>query len=218
MLNPESHDWNRFWGQDKVEKFARISWSKKRILDILKPYTMLGKKALDAGCGSGFFSKAFCDAGMDVVSIDYSDKALEMTRKLTQEQARVIKIDLLDSGFNRCLDEKFDLIFSDGLLEHFELNDQKAILSNLGSVLTAGGVLVTFVPNLWSPWQLIRPFFMPGIHESPLVLSELVELHNSSDLSCFCSGGINVVPFRFSPDKLIGRYFGMLLYVIVRKE
>ena len=216
-LNPVEKDWDRFWARQESRRFSEISWSKRRILSVLDEYAKQGKAALDAGCGSGFFSQYFCERGMRTVSLDYADSALEMAREKTQGKARCVKADLLSDHLPKILDGKFDIIFSDGLLEHFTGHEQDAILKNFKSVLTVGGVTVTFVPNRFSPWELIRPLYMPGIEETPFILSDLCDLHQRNGLSVIRTGGVNALPFRWSPEWAAAQ-FGMLLYVVAQKS
>ena len=89
LTQPRDTDWNYFWSLKQSHRFSKMSWSKKRILDLLSPFTRRGKWALDAGCGSGFFSKYFCDEGMDVVSLDYSQSALEIAHTLTKGRSKL---------------------------------------------------------------------------------------------------------------------------------
>ena len=126
--------------------------------------------------------------------------------------------DLLNDNLAASIDHRFDIIFSDGLLEHFVSEDQNRIIKNLSSVLKDDGVLVTFVPNKFSPWELIRPFYMPGIEEDPFTFKQLIRLNERNNLCVKESGGINVLPFAFSPDRWCGRNFGMLLYTISGKK
>jgi len=216
-MNPQSSDWNNFWTNRNRGQIGTISWSKRRIIEVIEPFLKNKKTALDAGCGSGFFSKYFCDFGLNTVSLDYSEKALEITRALTKGRSRTVKGDLLNDPLDKKIKERFDVIFSDGLLEHFTLCEQNQILGNLKSVLLTHGRIITFVPNKWSPWELIRPLFMPGIEEKPFVIHELVRLNVSNGLTVIRAGGINTFPFRFSPDRLLGPQFGMLLYTIAKK-
>lgn len=218
MVGPDYSDWNRYWIEESTQRFTRISWSKRRILQVLNPYCRKGKRALDAGCGSGFFSKYFCDEGMSTVSLDYSKSALDIASRLTAGRAKIIQKDLLADGISEDLRNPFDLIFSDGLFEHFPPHDQDRILQNLIAVLDLKGVLITFVPNRFSPWELIRPLFMPGIEETPFVLKELIHLNRRNGLKVLAQGGVNTVPFSFSPDRLLGASFGMLLYTVAQKD
>ena len=217
MQSPQATDWNRFWSKPASQQFGRISWSKRRILNVLKPYALDGKNALDAGCGSGFFARYFCDRGMPTVAADYSESALEMARAATNGKSKLLKVDFLNEHLDQKLSERFDLIFSDGLLEHFSADEQDRIIRNWASVLSKTGVMVTVVPNRFSPWEIIRPLYMPGIEEKPFILKELVAVRERNGLRVIQKGGINTFPFRFSPDRWIGSMFGMLLYVIVKK-
>ncbi len=218
MAKCSSKNWDNFWGKDNIPSGTNISWSKKRIIQIVSPYVSKEMDVLDAGCGSGFFSKYFCDQGARTVALDYSQSALDLTRQSTGRRARVVKADLLSSSFRSGIDGAFDLIFSDGLFEHFNLQEQDMIVRNLMSLLRHDGFLVTVVPNRWSPWQLIRPFFMPGIKEDPFVLKGLQHLYERNGLRVISSGGINTLPFLWSPDSFLGRQFGMLLFAVGKKH
>jgi len=216
LQTPQDTDWNRFWSAEKAPNSGKISFSKQRILKILRSRVSPGKYALDAGCGSGFFSKYFCDAGMPTTALDFAENALEMASRATKGAAKLVRADMVSDSLPDMLPRKVDLIFSDGLFEHFTPEDQDTIMKNLRSVLTDQGLIITFVPNRWSPWELIRPFFMPGIDEKPFVLKDLLELNRRNNLAVLESGGINVLPFSVSPESL-GPQFGMLLYTVAKK-
>ncbi|MDP8213495.1 MAG: class I SAM-dependent methyltransferase [Candidatus Zapsychrus exili] len=176
------------------------------------------KKILDAGCGSGFFSKYFICSEAKTYSLDYSVEALEITKKITNNKTIILNNDLLSSDLREEISDRFDIIFSDGLFEHFKKEDQDKILNNLINVLSTDGIIITFVPNVFSPWQILRPFFMPGIKEKPFTFKELINLNERNNLKVILEGGINVFPFVFSPDKLLGKIFGMLLFTFSKKN
>ena len=217
IVTPEASDWDNYWSLDKTERFTKISWSKRRIITILSRYIKAGDNALDAGCGSGFFSRFFSDYGLNVTALDYSEEALAIAKEMTDGKASTVQTDLTQIGLDDQISERFNIVFTDGLFEHFSDEHQNNIMTNLKSVLTDDGVIVTFVPNKWSPWELIRPFFMPGIEEDPFVMSRLVDLNERNGLNVIENGGINTFPFALSPDKLIGSVFGMLLFTIAKK-
>ncbi len=214
---PDQGSWDNFWARDSSKRFGTVSWAKNRIKAVLLGQTPFQGPVLDAGCGSGFFSAMFHTQGLEVVALDYAPEALMMTRQLTEGRVKTVQADLVrDRLAEKFPTTRFKLIFSDGLLEHFSREDQKKILENFCSVLDPDGVVVNFVPNRWSPWQIVRPMFMPGIQEQPFVLSSLRRLHEESGLLILHEGGVNVLPFRFSPE-FLGRPFGMLLYVVAKK-
>jgi len=212
-MDKQNRDWDQFWRHSHFAE-AHLSWSKRRILHVLEPYAQKGLKALDAGCGSGFFSAYFCDRGMDTTAIDYSEKSIKLTESITCNRAKTYNCDMMANGFAKRFPHKFDLIFTDGLFEHFACDDQNELLNNLKSVLDPNGHIITFVPNLFSPWTIIRPFLMPGIEEKPFTIKELRSLNLRNDLKVIASGGINTLPWRLSLEGPLAAYTGMLLYTI----
>lgn len=212
---PQEKDWDQFWTAGGEVK---LSWSKKRILAILRGCTLPGISVLDAGCGSGFFSAWFARQGAHVTALDYSQSALDMAAKATGGKARLLKADLLQEELSQKVTDRFGIIFSDGLFEHFSKTDQDRIMRNLRSLLTEDGVIITFVPNRWSPWELIRPFFMPGIKETPFVGKTLLDLHERNGLKVKRSGGVNTLPFALSFEGGVASVFGMLLYTVASKK
>lgn len=219
MKNKENQtgSWNSFWAMGTVAEKSRLSWSKKRIISLLEPLLQPGCTVLDAGCGSGFFSNYFAENGAKVVAIDNSETALATCRQICGDKVACRNVDLLDEHLPADLHGRFDLIFSDGLLEHFSLGAQVDILNNFARMLKPEGKTVTFVPNRFSPWQLIRPFFMPGIHEMPFTLKRLIKVHKLCNLSIQNSGGLNVFPCALSPERQFGGSLGMLLYAVAQK-
>ena len=210
-IQTEKENWDSFWKQNTGSRFTKISWSKKRIMRLLDEVLRPGMKVLDAGCGSGFFSHYFLSRGCRVYTLDYSDKALEIARRLTEGKCEAyLQRNLLDEAFGKEFAGAFDLIFTDGLFEHFTLEDQARIMNNFRNVKTAEGIITTFVPNRYSWWEIIRPLVMPGIHEEPFTLKSLLKLHGG--MRILRQGGINVFPFRLSPDAALGSRFGMLVY------
>jgi SAM-dependent methyltransferase len=169
---------------------------------------------LDTGSGSGFFSSYFVSKGCEVYSMDYSEKALSITQSITGYRCKAyIKDDILDIKSLSKIDKKFDIVFTDGLLEHYSRDEQDRIITNMRTVKREGGYLINFVPNRFSLWSMIRSFYIK-IQERPFIMADFLDMHKRNGLDIISYGGINVLPFKISPEKLLGRYFGMLLYCI----
>jgi cyclopropane fatty-acyl-phospholipid synthase-like methyltransferase len=212
---PNNENWNGFWKNASHKRSVKKSWSKRRMEKLLDSVVKEGMAVLDAGCGSGYFSNYFISKKCKVFSLDYSTEALSMTKDLTHHMcADYMQSDLLIDKFGQELNGKFDIIFSDGLFEHFDPAAQDIIIKKLKSVKKPDGLICTFVPNKYSGWQLIRPLFMPGIYEKPFNIKGLIGLH--SGLKVVRKGGINVVPFPVSPDNFLGERLGMLLFCFAR--
>jgi 2-polyprenyl-3-methyl-5-hydroxy-6-metoxy-1,4-benzoquinol methylase len=225
-------NWDYFW--DKKPQFSqnKLSFSKKRMLKLLNQIIKTQKlknkklhlnqnsdqppklKILDAGSGSGFFSNYFIQKKAETYALDYSKQALDLTIINTDNQAKeYLKEDLLDKNFAKKYKNRFDLIFSDGLFEHFSPKKQNQILQNFITMKKETGLILTFVPNKYSFWQIIRPLFMPGIKENPFTLKRLKKLHQKNGLKIIKKGGLNVLPVGFSPERSLGGKMGMILYV-----
>lgn len=208
-------EWGHFWKRNNKETPEHTSWSKRRILQVLEPYVKPGMRVLDAGCGSGFFSRYFLSRGCLTYALDYSQEALSLTRSATDgKAAKYICEDLLDVNLAALYAGSFDLIFSDGLFEHFPRAEQNKLMYNFEKMKKEGGRIITFVPNKCSFWHIISPLYMRGIREIPFTPSKLVALHEESGLRIAKRGGVNVLPVYVSPERLFARHIGMLLFCV----
>jgi len=215
MVPSLQSEWNHFWNNNKDGQFTKTSWSKRRIIVILNRYVRRDINVLDAGCGSGFFSAYFISRACNTFCLDYSPTALEIAKEQTKGGAQeYILGDLLDDGLLRTYKGHFDIIFTDGLFEHFSDGEQARISSNFKAMKKQNGKIITFVPNRFTWWTLIRPFFLSGIQEKPFTMGRLKQLHQKNGFTIDEWGGINVIPFKYSPDLLVGKHIGMLLYCV----
>ncbi|WP_035785929.1 class I SAM-dependent methyltransferase [Butyrivibrio sp. XPD2002] len=92
-------------------------------------------RVLDAGCGSGRDSKAFLDAGYDVVSFDASK---EMCRRASELIGRDVgNMRFEDMPF----DNEFDGIWASASLLHVPMTDLPRIMKKMNTALKTGGVM-----------------------------------------------------------------------------
>jgi len=101
------------------------------------------KKVLEVGCGRGSLSAYFSDAGYDVTLLDMSSRAIELARKAFYKnklEANFVVNDCLNMKFEK---NTFDIIFSIGLLEHFENIDE--VIKEQVRVLKKGGKFIGYV-------------------------------------------------------------------------
>lgn len=98
-------------------------------------YLPAGAKLLDAGCGSGRDSKAFLDAGYDVISFDASK---EMRKRATQYIGReVLDLRFEDISF----DKEFDGIWASASLLHVPMDELPQVMLKMRKALKEGGVM-----------------------------------------------------------------------------
>ena len=107
------------------------------------------KKLLDAGSGTGWFSKEAAQRGAKVFSLDVGENILAQVAKKCETER--IAGSVLDIPF---ADNYFDTVISTEVIEH--TNNPKRAIQEMHRVLKKNGVLVLTVPNkIWHPAILI---------------------------------------------------------------
>lgn len=147
--------WERLWTE------RRRIFHYRNVLDIVDrtPVVMKGARVLEVGCGRGATLLEFAKRGALVTGVDYAESALAFCRDLRAEVveegnvrlAEFIQADARDLPFRK---ETFDVVYSVGLLEHFE--DPVAILAEQCRVLKDVGYLILQVPQKYSAYTLLK--------------------------------------------------------------
>lgn len=118
------------------------------ILSLARPRA--GEKALDVGCGTGNFTLALAQKGLDLHGLDASEKMLAVaSRKLTAAGHRVV----LQQGTMERIplaDNSFDLVLCVSALESSP--EPEGAVAEMWRVTRPGGRLVIAVLNADSPW------------------------------------------------------------------
>jgi len=214
--------WDSLWTAKSKEKIRDLKLRprprQKRAINVLDRYVHSGRTVCEAGCGSGFYSWYFISKGCRVYCIDYSEKAIELAKKTTEGKAEKYLVrNLLDEGLALEFKNTFDLIYTDGLFEHFSKSEQRKLMDNLIAMKKENGIIVTFVPNILTYWELIRRIFLkiPGVWEKAFTMRRLTTLVRESGQEIIEKGGIHALPFNYSPE-ILARWIGSSIYVVSR--
>lgn len=109
--------WSRFNDDTLIDE--SITLLKNRITQIVIDESIVGKKILDMGCGSGRYTIALAKLGAKkVIGVDYQKKSFLVASefaKQTNLNVEFRKADVLDLPFE---DNFFDFIFCNGVLHH----------------------------------------------------------------------------------------------------
>ena len=154
---PRSSDrkhWENFWTEKKdpdqiYDNSGRTPAALKEIMPDLK-----GKWILEVGAGTGRDSFTFAEDGAKVIVLDYADAAMDIVKALNnQNEAQVIPVqgDAFELPF---ADNTFDMVFHQGLLEHFR--DPSGIVKENLRVLKPGGIAIIDVPQRWHIYTVIK--------------------------------------------------------------
>lgn len=126
-----------YWGVDASTMCLKV-------LELLSPSRPL--KLLDIGCGEGKDAVFFARCGYEVSAFDISDAGIEKTKRLADKahvSVRAFKANIWDYR----LEEKYDILYSSGVLEYIKPELRNEIMENYKSHVTENGLVAlhTFV-------------------------------------------------------------------------
>ncbi|MBN1493439.1 MAG: class I SAM-dependent methyltransferase [Candidatus Omnitrophica bacterium] len=124
--------------------------------DHISTLVQRGAKVLDVGCAEGHMVKVLRDKGFRSYGIEPSAMLVEIGKKK-------LGLDTLMSGEymrDRFEDDHFDLIMSNGVVEHMDSCDE--YLAAAYAHLRAGGYLLTWTPSADAIVQAIRRGTLPA--------------------------------------------------------
>jgi len=110
-------------------------------VEIMKP-SELGT-CLEVGCGRGSLSCHFASHGWDVTLLDYSPAVIDIAKQIFETNKLKGQFIVDDANKLPFDNSSYDLVFSIGLLEHFE--DSSQTLKQQWRVLKPGGWLFAYI-------------------------------------------------------------------------
>ncbi|WP_022663493.1 class I SAM-dependent methyltransferase [Paucidesulfovibrio longus] len=183
---PQSH-WDNIWDVDAVPAAADITsvdinhFMTRRFgryfdqnLPPAQPNARLA--LLEAGCGGSAWLPAFArQYGLEITGIDYSEQGCSLSRAILAKagvQGTIIHADLFTLPIN--LQKRFDIVFSNGLVEHFE--PAESIITQLVQLLRPGGRIISIIPNMRGLQGLLqkwidRPLYNAHVAHTPASLA-----------------------------------------------
>lgn len=115
-----------------------------RLIRTIIHFAPKGGALLEVGCGSGLTSILLQDLGYEVVLCDIDREVLSQVEKRKRRynaDMSLVRMDMRSLDFMR---DSFDVVFHQGLLEHF---DDKSIVRALREQKNVGKVVIFEVPN-----------------------------------------------------------------------
>lgn len=136
--------WTRAHPTNQIQLAFRQNWLLfRKIIAPVLPSTDRSAKALEVGSGRGSMSMYFADAGFDCTLLDTSTQALITAKELFSKNSLVGNPHVGDALALPLRDDTFEVVFSIGLLEHFE--QIEVPLAEQVRVLKPGGWLLVYV-------------------------------------------------------------------------
>jgi len=169
-------DWNLFWQfTGRHQKFNRLLYSYhfrhyRRLLENVLPENPF---VLELGAGTGILARRIIRRwGGRAVLVDSNEYAFQLFQRGSQagEPIEYVRADVLSLEF----DPVFDLVYSDGLIEHFP-NKSDVMEAHLRAVKESG-LIMFFVPNNSFIFKTVTRFGPDMGYEERYSLRALVAL------------------------------------------
>ncbi len=118
--------------------------------------TIQKKRILEVGAGTGRDGLRMSRDGASVFLLDYSKQSLLLARHYMKDDE--VGLIMADARCTPFPDQTFDIVFHQGLLEHF--TDPAPLLSENHRILKKGGLLIVDVPQTFHIYTLIKHILM----------------------------------------------------------
>ena len=150
----EKHHWDDFWAAS--QDLEDVYTTDDRITEFLSAQvTLEGMRVLEVGAGTGRDAARLAGLGAEVWTLDYSETSLRLMREKLSQPLHIVCGDALALPLES---ESFDLVFHQGLLEHFR--NPGALLAENHRILKTGGYLLVDVPQRFHYYTLLKHILM----------------------------------------------------------
>lgn len=133
--------WVKGMPQNQVQLAFRSHW--EVFNELIGKKAQLKGKALEVGCGRGSLSSYFVDNGWDVTLLDYSESVLATAKSIFDQNGHKASFIQGDANALELSNDSFDIVYSIGLLEHFE--DVRTPIEEQLRVLKPGGWFLGYI-------------------------------------------------------------------------
>ena len=149
------HNWETFW--QRKNKVDEVYSNTDRVLRNLNQIMDLkGKKILEIGAGTGRDSLNFVTYGAQVYQLDYAMNALKLMKEVVDESGLTVGLIGGDAFMLPFEAGTFDVVFHQGLLEHFREPMATNLLIENARVVKPGGILLIDVPQRYHPYTIMK--------------------------------------------------------------
>lgn len=155
MKESRLSNWETFW--DEKQNLEEVYSNAGRVARNLREITALrGKKVLEIGAGTGRDSIPLLEDGAIVYQLDYAQNSLRILKKLSEEQHLPVHIVGGDTFLLPFRTGSLDIVFHQGLLEHFRKPVAEQLLRENIRVLRPGGLLLVDVPQRYHSYTVVK--------------------------------------------------------------
>jgi 2-polyprenyl-3-methyl-5-hydroxy-6-metoxy-1,4-benzoquinol methylase len=131
---------------DNIDKYILKNLKKKKVyLNAIEKY-LKNKKIIECGCGTGKISTYFQNKGYSVTAVDIDENILKLAENIVERSSfkETPKFEVMSIMNLKYKNKTFDVVFSNGVLEHFKDNE---IIKILKEEIRIADVVVFGVPS-----------------------------------------------------------------------
>lgn len=151
--------WEDFW--EKKQEVDGVYSNEDRIIrNLQRVIGLQEKRILEIGAGTGRDSFPLAEAGADVTQLDYAENSLVILKNLAKQRGVRTSIVAGDTFQLPFRDNTFDVVFHQGLLEHFRKPQAEQLLRENVRVLKPGGHLLVDVPQRYHVYTAAKHLLM----------------------------------------------------------
>ena len=192
--------WQKFWEEaDTLELDDVYGTDGRMVREItgLLGTDLTGRRILEVGAGTGRDAVTLAKAGAEVLTLDYVPGSLELTVKAANQTGVAVAPVCGDGTGSPFADGTFDVVFHQGLLEHFP--DPLPLLRDNIRILKPGGSLVIDVPQTYHYYTLGKMALIAvdkwfAGWETQFTIAELEKMMQAEGLTVTRSYGDWMVP------------------------
>lgn len=191
--------WDILWANEQntgPTRTAKLIFNK-----IAKYVDFNGKSILELGCGTGSLSYLAANYGArEITLVDLSNDALEIAKRLFRNFDGYVKF-VAQNLFDLNLVEKYDVVLSSGLLEHFRGENRQRCLEIHGNFSKDLVVIVVPASPHYNDIRCRKKEFLERYGwQKPISKEEMQDLFVGSNIDL-------LVNERFHPLYYIGAFF-----------
>lgn len=164
---------------EAYKKIDTVPWDNseppQELVELIEQGTIKPGKALDVGCGTGYYSIYLAQKGFNVTGIDISENAILEATKKTAELKVNVKFSTLDALEVSSVKETYNFVLEWGLL-HFIMPEfrEKYVKDVAAKINKSGKYIVLTFNDQSSEWGGGK--YRTGLTKTPLYYSSLDEL------------------------------------------
>jgi len=196
--------WDDYWKNYSISKAEM--WMVEERHKIFNKYIDLldgsEKKVIEIGCGFGTNIKLINDSRNDVEchALDFSETSIDEVKKSISNSY------VADCRDTKLPADKFDFIYSAGLMEHFK--DEIPFIKEMKGIMSPDGIMVTYIPARFSIWQLYQLLHFGNWqhgYEKSYTFNQLIKLFSENGFTILEITGLDPFSLNATAMKIMNK-------------